>query len=60
MTTTQLSPSISVDVEGFGKGEALFLLDYGPDKDLYWIVFLDDSGKSIVASNNSIKKSIDN
>lgn len=57
MNSLQLEPSIPVEVEGYGLGEARIMLDYGPDKELFWVVFLDEDGRSIIAPNTKIKKS---
>jgi len=56
MNAVQLNPTLPVDVKDYGTGEAVVMLDYGPDKDLYWVVFLDKDGQSIVVKNSSLRK----
>lgn len=40
----QLDPTIPLDTPR-GPGQAHFLLDYGREHHLVWVVFLDDSGE---------------
>ena len=40
MSFTQLNPTIPVETPR-GKGMAIGILDYGPEHDLQWLVFLD-------------------
>lgn len=49
----QLNPSIPVDTPK-GSGQAAFLIDYSPEHDLYWVVFLDDSRQCWTFSNREI------
>lgn len=56
MNAVQLEPTILVEVVDHGPGEAYMMLDYGPDKDLYWVVFMDKDGQSLVVKNSSLKK----
>jgi hypothetical protein len=56
MQMLQLSPTIPVDVKGMGSGEAYVLINYGIDLESQWIVFMDDSGDSVVVANGAIKK----
>jgi hypothetical protein len=37
-----------------GKGIAHFLIDYGPESDLLWVVFQDDSRECWTWSNSQI------
>lgn len=57
MNSIQLNPTIPVEIEGYGQGEAVVLLDYGTSVDLMWLVFLDSDRSSIIVPNNKIKKS---
>lgn len=52
MTILQLNPPIAVETIK-GKGYANFLIDYGLESDLYWIVF-QDSGEIWTWSNKDI------
>lgn len=51
---TQLNPAIPVDTP---KGSALahFLIDYGTEHDLQWVVFLDESGECWTYKNQYIR-----
>ena len=40
----QLSPVLEVDTPK-GRGHAEFLLDYGPEADLLWVVVMRDTGE---------------
>lgn len=57
MNSLQLNPSIPVEVVDKGTGKAVVMLDYGPDEELYWVVFLDKDNKSIIVPNTNIKGS---
>jgi hypothetical protein len=50
----QLNPSIPVHTPK-GKGQAIILIDYSPEHDLYWVVFLDDSGECWTFPNKDIR-----
>jgi len=51
---TQLNPPIPLDTPK-GAGQATFLLDYGLEHDLYWVVFLDESRECWTFSNRDIR-----
>ena len=36
----QLNPTVPVKCKGHGDGEAMFLVDYGPDVNTVWVVRL--------------------
>ena len=55
-TILQLNPTIPVEVDKLGPAEAICIFDYGQEKDLMWLVFLDSSGQSIFVHNSDIKK----
>jgi len=57
MDMIQLSPSIPVEVEGYGPGEAYILITHGLDVEPTWIVFIDESGESLQVKNHALKKS---
>lgn len=40
----QLNPTIEMDTPK-GRGHAEFLLDYGPEADLLWVVVINDTGE---------------
>ena len=58
MDMIQLSPSIPVEVEGHGPGEAYVLINYGLDIEPSWIVFIDESGESLQVKNHALRKSL--
>jgi hypothetical protein len=50
----QLNPPIPVTTPK-GRGLAHVLIDYGPEHDLMWVVFLDESGQCWTYSNKDIR-----
>lgn len=50
----QLNPSIPVETPK-GNGQATLLIDYSPEHDLYWVVFLDESRECWTFSNRDIR-----
>lgn len=50
----QLNPSIPVETPK-GTGQAIVLIDYSSEHDLYWVVFLDDSRECWTFSNRDIR-----
>ena len=50
----QLNPPIPL-LTPKGAGLAHFLVDYGPEFDLHWTVFLDDSGECWTFGNREIR-----
>lgn len=57
MEMLQLNPSVPVEVNGYGPGEAYVLISYGIDIEPTWIVFIDESGESLQVKNSALKKS---
>lgn len=54
MTLLQLNPSIPINTpKGFG--EAVVLIDYGPEFDLMWVTFLDSDGSCWTYRNSEIR-----
>lgn len=51
---TQLNPPIPMSTPK-GEGQAAFLIDYGIEHDLYWVVFIDDSRECWTFSNRDIR-----
>lgn len=51
---TQLNPTLPVNTPK-GKGFAVALIDYGPEHDLIWVVFVDDSGECWSFQNKEIR-----
>jgi hypothetical protein len=51
---TQLQPPIPLRTSR-GSGWAHFVIDYGMDSDLIWVVFLDESGECWSFSNREIR-----
>jgi hypothetical protein len=54
MSTLQLDPPIPV-VTPKGDGYAHLLIDYGPEYNLLWVCFLDDSGECWTYDNTQIR-----
>lgn len=54
MTILQLNPPIPLETPK-GAGQAHFLVDYSLEQDLFWIVFLDDTGQSWMFPNHQIR-----
>ena len=50
----QLNPSIPVQTTS-GKGQAVAIIDYSPEHDLYWVVFLDHSRECWTFQNKDIR-----
>jgi hypothetical protein len=54
MSTLQLDPPIPV-ITPKGDGYAHLLIDYGPEYNLLWVCFLDDSGECWTYDNTQIR-----
>ena len=50
----QLKPVIEVDTPK-GRGHAEFLIDYGPEADLLWVVVIRDTGEIWTLRNADIR-----
>jgi hypothetical protein len=50
----QLSPVLEVDTPR-GRGHAEFLIDYGPEADLLWVVVIRDTGEIWTLRNADIR-----
>lgn len=50
----QLNPPLPL-ITPKGKGWAHFLIDYGQEHDLFWVVFQDETGECWTWLNNNIK-----
>lgn len=55
MSFTQLQTPLPMTVEGKGSGQALAVIDYGPEHNLLWVVALDDSGEIWCAPNPKVR-----
>ena len=55
MSFTQLQTPIPMTVEGKGSGQAVAVIDYGPEHHLIWVVALDDSGEIWSAPNPKVR-----
>ena len=53
-TVTRLDPPIPLETTK-GKGVAHFLIDYGFEHDLIWVVFLNDNGQCWSFKNQDIR-----
>lgn len=51
---TQLNPSIPVETPK-GKGQAVIVIDYSPEHDLYWVVFDDQTRQCWTFNNRDIR-----
>jgi hypothetical protein len=51
----RLDPPIPLFVPGRGTGVAHFLVDYGPEWHLHWVVFLDDGGGVWTLANPEVR-----
>jgi hypothetical protein len=54
MSTLQLDPPIPV-ITPKGDGYAHLMIDYGPEYNLLWVCFLDDSGECWTYDNTQIR-----
>ena len=52
----QLNPPLPMNTPK-GEGFAHFLLDYGPESDLYWAVFITDTGEIWTFANKEVRAS---
>lgn len=52
---TQLNPSIPVDIVDRGPGQAVAVIDYGPEHHLVWVTALDASGEIWCAPNPQVR-----
>lgn len=51
----QINPAIPIHVINKGDGQAHFLIDYGKEDDLCWVVFMDESGECWTINNKFIR-----
>jgi hypothetical protein len=52
----QLNPPLPLNTPK-GEGFAHFLIDYGPESDLYWTVFITETGEIWTFSNRDVRAS---
>jgi len=52
----QLNPPLPLNTPK-GKGFAHFLIDYGPESDLYWTVFITETGEIWTFANREVRAS---
>lgn len=50
----QLNPTIPVETPK-GNGQAIVLIDYGSEHDLFWVVFIDDTRECWTFNNRQIR-----
>ncbi|MFT3967784.1 MAG: hypothetical protein QM690_18075 [Sphingobium sp.] len=55
MSFVQLNPPIPLEVLDKGKGQAIGLIDYGPEHNLIWVTALDASGEIWCAPNPMVR-----
>ena len=56
MSTTQLNPPLPMSCPK-GEGFAHFLIDYGPESDLYWVIFITETGEVWTYANKHVRAS---
>ena len=56
MSTTQLNPPLPMSCPK-GEGFAHFLINYGPESDLYWVVFITATGEVWTCANKHVRAS---
>lgn len=54
MSFTQLSPPIPISCPR-GKGQAIAVIDYGPEYNLIWVIALDESGEIWSIQNPEVR-----
>jgi hypothetical protein len=54
MSIIQLNPPLPLSTPK-GNGLCHFLIDYGPESYLYWVVFIDETGECWTYANPEIK-----
>lgn len=54
MFILQLDPTIPLDTPK-GTGYAVFLMDYGLEDDLFWVVFIDATGECWTFRNKEVR-----
>lgn len=52
---TQLAPPIPLHVLGKGDGQAIGIIDYGPEHDLIWITAIDETAEIWCAPNPQVR-----
>ena len=52
----QLNPALPLNTPK-GEGFAHFLIDYGPESDLYWTVFITETGEIWTFANKDVRAS---
>lgn len=52
---TQLNPTIPLHVLGKGQGQAIAVIDYGPEHNLLWITAIDETGEIWCAPNPQVR-----
>ena len=55
MSFTQLNPPLPMTVAGKGKGQAMAVIDYGPEHHLIWVVAMDETGEIWSAPNPDVR-----
>lgn len=53
---TQLNPPLPMSCPK-GEGFAHFLIDYGPESDLYWVIFITETGEVWTYANKHVRAS---
>jgi hypothetical protein len=55
MTIMQLNPPLPLYVVNKGNGLAHFLIDYGMESHLFWVIAMNDSGECWTLDNTKIR-----
>ena len=54
-TIKQLNPPLPIYVVERGNGYAHFLIDYGIENHLYWVIFMDSTGECWTVANPQVR-----
>ncbi len=55
MSFTQLQPPLPLHILDRGKGQAVAVIDYGPEFDLLWVVAMDEGGDIWCVPNPQVR-----
>ncbi|UUR08198.1 hypothetical protein M1K48_00685 [Sphingomonas glaciei] len=55
MSFRQLSPPLPIHVADRAKGQAMAVIDYGPEFDLLWVVAMDEGGEIWCVPNPQVR-----
>jgi hypothetical protein len=55
MNILQLNPPIPVYVKDRGTAQAMFLIDYSPEHQLFWVCFMDETSEIWTVDNIHVR-----